>query len=285
VVAAVLVVAAVVVGFWPKPPEPVYQGRKLSEWLGPNVRPNGETMHAVRSMGTNALSFLVEWLEWDRPSWECRIRRTRLGRMVWGSDDARLERMNYALMTFEALGTDAAPALPGLVRVMRGGRPGSAGAAAYAVGAIGEEGVAVTLDVLTNRQAYPRLELGAEAAMIRGPLRGGEVLVPPLMSYLLSNDPRMRGLGAMTLGRLGAEAPVVIPGLIRLLKDDDEDVRCRAIVALEHFGGHQAARALVPLLWDRNPRVRYEAGTGLIRIAPNMGGYQMTGEEQRWVVE
>src|SRR3954469_4010547 len=91
-----VLLAAGVIGLcaflWPEP-EPRYQGRKLSQWLllrdsaPPFTRPNGlnarlasfksfpavsygssaETEDAIRHIGTNALPYLVKWIQYETP--------------------------------------------------------------------------------------------------------------------------------------------------------------------------------------------------------------------------
>ncbi|MDB6065360.1 MAG: repeat protein [Pedosphaera sp.] len=67
----VLLAAVCVMAAWryfTKPPEPVYAGRTLTEWLmlphGKNAVPGDEAASsaAIRAMGTNAVPFLMGWL-------------------------------------------------------------------------------------------------------------------------------------------------------------------------------------------------------------------------------
>src|SRR5262245_21189458 len=51
--------------------EPIYNGRSLSDWLarygaGPD---SDEAEDAIRAIGTNALPFLIEWIQHDPPAW------------------------------------------------------------------------------------------------------------------------------------------------------------------------------------------------------------------------
>ena len=71
-----LILVGVVVLLWIVTPsrekEPVYQGKKLSEWLadfGPNRYPppakTQEDTAAIRAIGTNALPLLLKWIDAD----------------------------------------------------------------------------------------------------------------------------------------------------------------------------------------------------------------------------
>jgi hypothetical protein len=63
-----IVVTIVAVLIWPGEKEPVYQGKKLSEWIdgvtkfSVDVPDIHEREGAVREIGTNALPFLVKWI-------------------------------------------------------------------------------------------------------------------------------------------------------------------------------------------------------------------------------
>src|SRR6185436_7866661 len=72
IVSAAAVVMAVIVSiaFWPRPKEAEYQGKKLSEWLRALRNPESEdATNAVLAIGTNALPFLVKWVQYELPEW------------------------------------------------------------------------------------------------------------------------------------------------------------------------------------------------------------------------
>src|SRR5579871_1016636 len=76
-IAAVFVLAAAIGGLarWTlrAPREPVYQGKRLSEWLKDANDINGETpvpdaVNAIKAIGTNAVPFLIQMLQYkDSP--------------------------------------------------------------------------------------------------------------------------------------------------------------------------------------------------------------------------
>ena len=123
-----VVVGAIIASMGFREREPVYGGRKLSEWLDYYSFPEPPQAEAVRHIGTNALPYLVKWLGYERPVWKSRLaaRYKKLPhRMInrsvenWLSG-AREERlMGAAFLGFGILGPDAAPAVPELTRVMQ----------------------------------------------------------------------------------------------------------------------------------------------------------------------
>src|ERR1043165_2031777 len=78
--------------FWPEPPEPVFEGKRLSQWLegasvgstlqlrlmlisSGSVHPGTpEQTRAIKGFGTNALPFYVKWLSY-KPSLLHRTKR------------------------------------------------------------------------------------------------------------------------------------------------------------------------------------------------------------------
>jgi hypothetical protein len=266
-----------VVAIWPGPKEPEYHGKKLSEWLGRNMRPNGDTTDAVCAMGTNALPQLVSWLDYERPSWQYELMRTgwKISPRLWNKfygDDLKTVRMNNAVWAFIILGARAAPAVPGLVHIMKTGRANSAATAAYVLGGLGEEAVPVLLEILTNRQSFPKLTPGTVTSMIRGPLTNGAVLVPVLVPYLTNPNPKLRASAAQMLGKLRAEPDTVVPRLADLVHDEDGYTQYRAIEALQGFAtnARPVVPALLPLLSDSDRGVRDAATNALSAIAPEV---------------
>src|SRR5438067_1105808 len=82
ILAACVLMGIGVVAFWPGEREPVYNGKKLSEWLqlygstGISVEQREQAKVAVRQIGTNALPWLVKWIQCDRrdlPQWKTRL--------------------------------------------------------------------------------------------------------------------------------------------------------------------------------------------------------------------
>lgn len=135
--------AAVILGalLWPHEREPEYNGVLLSEWLErfnagrTSVDTNGvwsasAAYHAIDQIGTNALPFLVRWIQYERPTWRQRFydacwnlprniffNRTYSRLITLGDGNHRAE---LAAEGFEILGQRARPAIPELRRLARG---------------------------------------------------------------------------------------------------------------------------------------------------------------------
>jgi HEAT repeat protein len=95
---------------------------------------------------------------------------------------------------------------------------------------------------------------------------GAAPAVTALMASL--DDTAARDWAAAALGRIGPEAELAIPALIRLLESDDFTVRVCAARALGEIGpaSESAVPSLTTLLHDRELRVRVAADEALHRI-------------------
>jgi hypothetical protein len=133
-----------VVAFWPGEREPEYNGKKLSDWLEVAAKgfgtvpkwPNDfdenasaevkEAAVAIRSLGTNALPWLVKWTASDYGRWGDRLFKIfgALPRFLHGDYMTQSMVRNYhhkegkALVGFAVLGPKAAPAVPRLITLL-----------------------------------------------------------------------------------------------------------------------------------------------------------------------
>src|SRR5437868_249927 len=70
---ALVLCGVLAVVFWPEKPEPVYKGRKLSEWVidaatGSTAFQNAEFNEAVQAIGANGLPYYLRWLPYEKGS-------------------------------------------------------------------------------------------------------------------------------------------------------------------------------------------------------------------------
>jgi hypothetical protein len=109
--------------FWPEKPEPVYKGRKLSEWLlsatNSGVFAKAE-IQAIQAIGTNGIPYYLKWIRY-RPGF---LKRTQFRfapkcrdwfHVKWYPDLSGVMRGHYAYLALGELGEPAAPAFLGFV--------------------------------------------------------------------------------------------------------------------------------------------------------------------------
>jgi hypothetical protein len=223
IIFAVCVLVAIgVVAFWPGEREPEYNGKKLSEWLefyenpgmaGQNWREREkEAEFAIRQIGTNALPWLMKWIQCDRPWWRARLINiadrfhvktpSTAARILIGSAEMRA---NYAEgFGFQLVGPQAGPVIPDLVELMENtNSPVIASHAMYALANIAN-------------------------------------VTPPLIAMLTNDVSRVRCRAAYSLGSLGSGnyffhdwvASNSAPFLLQTLRDPDLLVRKEATNAV-----------------------------------------------------
>jgi hypothetical protein len=113
---------------WRPEREPAYNGATLSTWLtrcgGTNQAESVASIDAIRHMGTNALPFLLRWIQYE-PGWRDSLARKILGwpilgkrrdvqRLIWNTTQYRAIT---AVNGSKILGPDARPARTELQRL------------------------------------------------------------------------------------------------------------------------------------------------------------------------
>jgi hypothetical protein len=174
VIASAVVVAGATAMFWPREREPVYIGKKLRDWLGDYERSflhsaavgaqeRAAADEAIRRIGTNAVPWLVLWVEYERPT---RSRaRAFLEKIPIRAACTYLEKADSWDMVarargvkgFRVLGAAASGAAPELARFAR--QPstnGNACSAIQALACLGPEGFAHVTNCLKHPTAATR---------------------------------------------------------------------------------------------------------------------------------
>ena len=281
--------------------EPEYNGWKLSQWLeacagrSPKEYPPGYSVaaEAVQHMGTNALPFLIKWIQYQPSPWAARA-RTLIRKLPASAqtsslvksvlvDKAKDRAEGAAAYGFRFIGLGAARAAPELIELMNDPRrPAIAVRAVHALSAIGQEGLLPLLTCVTNRalpvttrqlaavRASTMMDFGANAAPA----------LPLLISFLRDNEPGVAGFAAQCLGHPRLAADVAVPALTDAVRDLRPNVRQAAAMALGEFG--QQARSAVPALLsasnDQDASIRMAVWTALRNIDPR--ALEKSGEQK-----
>src|SRR5437660_11441199 len=93
-IVAILVVAGVLVAVFNREREPEYGGKRLSEWVeqyadhSDSLGQKAEAADAIRHIGTNAVPYLIEWLQYETPPWKRRLRR-QANWVIWHLNPSR----------------------------------------------------------------------------------------------------------------------------------------------------------------------------------------------------
>jgi HEAT repeat protein len=100
-----------------------------------------------------------------------------------------------------------------------------------------------------------------------------EIWIPDIQAELQDDDPRRRIVAAQAAAEL--DDLEMVPYIVRLLRDDDEDVKVAAIEALGAIGGDDAKSVLSDLLQSRNRTLREAAKDAMQELTESedaMGG-------------
>jgi len=252
--------------------EPTHAGRPLSFWtsgLAP-VPPDGsiriECREAIREIGTNALPFLLKWIQFSpamdesHPTYGISIDvNDPKNRLAYGSA--------YA---FEALGNTAATAVPELTQLVNSpATQNNRYLYVQALAGISPAGLPALLTVATNLGNNARVfaisaieNLGTNAAPA----------LPTLLALLRDPEPDVVSFAASALGNLRLQPQLAVPALQQLLQGEST-TPCRfAIIALGQFGpeARTAVSDLTRFLNDPSERVRASTVYALTKIAPDV---------------
>ena len=265
-------VAAGVVALWPRgPQEPVYQGKKLSEWIKEaNSTPtNAQTEQArlaINAIGTNAIPYLlsefaarqsrlvINWSEWA----------SRKTGMDFGFDEGnpRRRRAEAGLLL---LVTNSAAALPALAAYL--GDEERCVAVAWVMGECGEMALPYLLKSLPSTNVVTRhvviRALGDLTAQT-------EAAIPPLIQMTEHTDAEIRFISVSALRNASYRMDLVVPALVRSLSDTNLTVQGMAARSLSELG--EPAKSAVPdlllMLQSTNQNRASWASNALHQIDP-----------------
>jgi hypothetical protein len=258
-----------ILGGYVSPGEPVWQGKKLSQWL---IECKSDDPHdltesaqkAIRAMGTNALPYLLTMVGNTDSSAKLHLRAWAGKGSIFRPIIRQWTPTHYvsrisASAGFEALGKEAAPAASELIKLLNDEQ--TSYPAALALSAIGQPAVPLLVQTLTNRSAWTRM--GVVQAL--NFMHGAEEAIPDLLRCLDDPEPGVREEAAIALGDMRKQPDRVVPKLMERLADTNSSVRADAAIGLGLF--ESQARMAVPKLMelqnDSNAEVRQQATIAL----------------------
>jgi len=206
--------------------EPVYGGKKLSEWVSEYAAnsmndmkpaPTQGAVDAIRHIGTNALPFLLKWIRYEPPLWKLKLNRVLnpiMGRPTWldtGADNVRSAGATYALID---LSGDAEGLVEGISRLANDNMASESRTRAVIVlGGLGKAGLPALVGVLTNEQAravtwspvsvFSATFIGANGHLEPNIARGA---IPALLHMLKSPHVSIRSSATNALRQIDPQA-------------------------------------------------------------------------------
>ncbi len=251
-------VVALGLGLWITrgPAEPEYQGVRLTFWLNECEKhfspmsdrtPSGKAADAIRTMGTDAVPFLVRRAGASGFSAGWFLKKIMGGTAHRRTDDPRYIARYSAWTGFAVLGPAGEPAVPSLTSLLQDSDPEVRFSAALCLGYIGasaSKAVPNLLRQVSDRSFRPRD--GAVWAL-------GEIRAEPertirlLCQVLATNqpgDPTTAG-AAHAVSKFKGQARAAVPILLRLLETDPPGSRWSVLRAL-HQIDPELAKTLDP---------------------------------------
>jgi len=254
----VILLIAGLVGIAFKDREPKYVGRTLSEWAEVTKTNEIGGMVGLRQIGTNALPWVLKWLQEERQPWKDKIFYSvhRLPHFIrprslsrWVSNDSRTDHTYYAFVVLAALGQDAGSIAPELLRLSQDpSRPGTAERAVEALGCIGTNGLPQLLEILRS----PKHPHRADAATIIGELLqdepGAASAVPVLVECLAERDANLvlQASDALAFAPRTVDLSPAIRALKNNLGSSDEFIRMSATNTLNSLAPHVLTNSTPP---------------------------------------
>jgi DnaJ-domain-containing protein 1 len=241
-----------------RPREPVYQGKRLSQWLDEynragHVDGDWSKMEpistAIRAMGTNSLPFLLARIKHTEPSLEKKffemIAKQRWVKLpLYGEDIYAMP----SVMALNVIGSNAAPLCPELLKVA--GDPRSCAHGMMALFAIGPAAIPTLSKICQSKVPFLR----AQAIITISELNAAILLVDPKRDVAISWA-KAPGSGRSLFEFGMVISPEGFQEMIKLLEDTDPTVR-RASVEVFSGYGEEAVKPLVKALKDSDETVR-----------------------------
>jgi HEAT repeat protein len=276
--AACILVGIGVVVFWPRerePDEPKYQGTKLGEWLA--IRDQGQerelAVHPINAIGTNAVPFLVKWVELRRPIWQDRLyaiytkfpaplqNKSLLDRLGGVSEQ---KRARNAFTAFILLGPKAESAIPELERFIRDPRTLHVTWAAMSLARVANEkalpAFIAVLRVKTTR-AETRREIMSGIANVTYEDDRMKQTIPVLISCLDDINRITVSLANSALDNFVADPHLCVYALSNACYSENIALRRDAVAALGGIGSYSrhAINAVTDAIADSDLTVRRAA--------------------------
>jgi hypothetical protein len=240
-----------------EPPEPDYQGKSLSAWLGTYkfVPPTGysidfaqfdEMTNAVMRIGTNGIPTLLRMLRANDSRLKLKfIELASKQHIVKLRFQPPAFYRNYlAVKGFESLGANASNAVPEIIAIYDQNisevSRDSAVQSLAGIGPAAQSAAPAILRWISNSKEEPCYHFILALKSIQAP---SVLVLPVFIKSLKHQDSEVRLASAFAIQALGRDAKPAVPALLESLSDPDPDVRIFAINALKQIDPEAAAKA------------------------------------------
>lgn len=225
--------------------EPRYNSRPLTSWLqqytdawGTDSNQMAEAQNAIRSIGANrSLPILFKLITSKDDSFDKWLvdvsRKAGIRRFAWRNETTC---QRYGESGFEALGSNAAPAVDALLKLVDDNNRTSV--AITCLQNIGKPAESALCQCLTNHDSSARMFTIPALARVTG---DAKIFISRVKGCLKDSDPSVRVAAVEAIGEQYSAPSLAIPILSETLNSTDEFVSELSITAIAKFGTNGAA--------------------------------------------
>jgi hypothetical protein len=287
-----------VIAFWPRehePNEPEYQRKKLSEWLAIRAQQPEFAARAINAIGTNAVPFLVKWVEIRRPIWRDRLyaiyrkfptplQNNSFADYIGGIKEER--RARSAFSAFILLGTNADSAIAELDRFIRDPRTLQPGWAAMSLAKVAnQKALPPIIAVLRAKTTRPGTRRDIRSAIGFVEYEGDHMkqTIPILINCLDDTNQVTVSLANSALDNFVTDPHLCIYAVSNACYSQNVALRRDAVAALGGIGYYSlpAVSAVTNALADSDLTVRRAATNSYREINWYLNGPYGAGEIAR----
>jgi hypothetical protein len=189
--------------------EPACRGHSLSYWLEAAAAGSQDATNAVRTIGTNAIHFVLDWLSYEPPLWQWKAARLPILRCCFHPRKLADGTINKKGLTgFEILGTNAVSAIPAIVALRKDNQHLTRSSfAAGALACLGAQALPHLTGALSDTNYVHRAD--AVAALARMPSHGvaRSACLAAILKATSDPNPFVRRFATNALERLRTEVP------------------------------------------------------------------------------
>lgn len=236
-------------------PEPKHHGKRLGEWVdlysgSATLTNRDDAGQAIRDMGTNAIPFLIGWIEYDVLEEMQKVRNSNPLELLWyvlkgGPNKMSVRHMRgiAATKAIALLDTHTRLIVPELERRLNMPGNGYSQNVGVALGQLGAPGLPPVMNAISNAPSHVRCR-----AILSLPWFGSNAMpaVPLVVQSLYNTNAVVLLSAADTLRQLNVESEQCIRVLVGKLNHFDYTTRQVAVTGLSAFGAK--ARVVVPVL-------------------------------------
>jgi hypothetical protein len=262
------------------PPEPVYEGKRLRQWVW-DWKSTHEDNETLRRMGTNAIPLLLGWMRHEHRDWSRALPRRAPAFVQKALKTDTLTRADVladkSVLVYVALGTNGIVGMPALLEMLRQTNAlNGAYRATTCLAALGTNGLPALMSVIHD--PMNPLRIAATSAIRRFQTNSDSSRIVGPVFLRLATDPSGTFFTARFAGEWLREvkyAPgVSIPALVGVITNSaaNEDVRCQAAVTVGGYGAlaTNALTALSNRLIDPKRNIAYAASNAFWAITTNL---------------